>query len=158
MWTSHGIKTLPCMPHLSSSTPLSNPPKAPCSCSLSWWYFLKLPADSWPPGPNEKYNNWGWVVVRAVRNPEVSLDGTTVKDKLLKSSACDYTEGICFYTKHSMAEALAGWECGCVQSGVFGPVSVVAGGWWHPLPKTLHGVCCLNDLLLIRDGWAKQNK
>lgn len=60
-----------------------------------------------------KYNNWCWAVARAVRNAEVLLYGTTVKEKLLKtvSSACDYTEGICFYTIYSMTEAPKGWEC-----------------------------------------------
>lgn len=48
-----------------------------------------------------------------------------VKDKLLKTVnlACDYTEGMCFtfYTKHSVAETLAGREHEWVQSGlVFG--------------------------------------
>lgn len=54
MWTSHGIETLPCMPHLSALTPISNLSRSPFAPpSLSRRYFLKLPADSWPPASAE---------------------------------------------------------------------------------------------------------
>lgn len=67
MWTSRWIQILPCMPHLSSSTPNFFPPGA-------WFSLICFHGNIFsnsPQSPNSrakpKYNNCGWVLATAVR-------------------------------------------------------------------------------------------
>lgn len=52
-----------------------------------------------------KYNNWCWAVARAVRNAEVLLYGTTVKEKLLKTVFTPYTA----WQRHRRGESVSGY-------------------------------------------------
>ena len=141
--------------NLSPSSPVSTPPKSPPLLLLLLLLLLFAPTivfsqtPGWlvAAGPEPKHNNWGWAAVGAVRDVEVSLDGTMLKDKLLKavSSACHWTEGICFYTKHSVAQAPAGPQGGGGESGLVGDDTFS--------PRRSVG-CCLRDLMLIKDSWS----
>lgn len=136
MWKWHKIKNLPpCVPRLSSITPISTPPTPPTPTFLHLLtlmvVFSQTPGQFVATESDQNNNNWGWVLVRAIKNAKVSLDWMMVKDKHLKSvsSAWDYTEGICFYTKHECGTGCGGvrvWE-GTVR-GFFGWVSVGDGG------------------------------
>lgn len=113
MWTSHGIKTFPRVPHLSSSAPVSNPPKAPLAPPLALMVVFSQTPSRFMACVSGLYT-----ITEAELSSGLSeaqrccRTGRVMKDKLLKTvSSAFRLQWNCFYTKHNMAEAPAGREC-----------------------------------------------
>lgn len=67
MWTSHGMKILPCMPHLSSYSPNFFPPGAWFLALLCYHNIIFSNSPQNQKGQFElKHNNCGWVLAMAV--------------------------------------------------------------------------------------------